>query len=69
MEGASTNVHTVFPSRKHRVRGYPNEVCPQDVTPIAEGPRKLFVDHTTVGSSASYGLQPERILLPVRLVG
>jgi len=59
MEGASTNVHTVFPSRKRwLVQGYPNGVCPQDVTPIAEGPRKLFVYHTTVGPSASYRLRP-----------
>ena len=57
MEGASSNIHKVFPSGKHWVlRGYPNGVCPQDVTPIAEGPRKFFVYHTTVGPSASYRL-------------
>ena len=60
MEGPSTNVHKVFPSRKHRlVRAYPNGVCPKDVTSITEGPRKLFGYHTTVGPSASYRLQPE----------
>jgi len=70
MEGASTNVHAVFPSRKHWVvPGYRNGVCPQDVTPIAEGPTKLFVYRTTVGPSASHRLQPETILFPVWLVG
>ena len=59
MEGASTNVHKVFPSRKHwLVQVYPNGVCPKAVTSITKGPRKLFVYHTTVGPSASYRLQP-----------
>ena len=73
MEGASTNVHTVFPSRKRWVvQGYSSGIYLQDVTAIAEGPRRFFVHHATVRFPACYQLdklEPKRILLSVRLEG